>query len=108
MDQGYSRAEGVRKACDKKVVVVVLFAHIVISTINAMHESSVNLSESSGLTLPLHKRQDIALADGTLHVTDDGSVWIVEEFNTDLGDGTGVTGAAEHLVDLGKLDGLLL
>jgi hypothetical protein len=73
-----------------------------------MPQRIVRLSESSGLALPLHKTQDVALADGTLHVTDDGSVWVVEELNTHLGHGTSVTGAAEDLIDLCKLDGLIL
>ena len=63
------------------------------------------LSETAGLTLPLHEAEDVALADGSLDVTDDGPGRVVEELDADLRHVTGVAGAAEYTVDLGELDG---
>lgn len=48
------------------------------------------------------------LADGALDVSNDGSVGIVDELDSDLSHVTGVTSAAENFVHLSKLDGLIL
>ena len=48
---------------------------------------------------------DVTLAHGSLDVTDDRPVGIVEELDADLRHVTGVAGAAEHTVDLGGLYG---
>ena len=48
------------------------------------------------------------LADRALDITDDGSVWVIDEFYSNLGNVTGVAGSTEHLVDLGELDWLIL
>lgn len=48
------------------------------------------------------------LADGALDVSNDGSVGIVNELDSDLSHVTGVTSAAENFVHLSKLDGLIL
>jgi len=55
------------------------------------------LSEAACLTLPLKKAKDVALSARPLYVSDDGAVWVIEEFDADLGHVTGVAGAAEHL-----------
>ena len=49
------------------------------------------------LTLTLQESQDVLLTDGALHVTDDGSVDVVHELNTDLSDTTTRTSPAEDL-----------
>lgn len=48
------------------------------------------------------------LSDGALDVSNNGSVRIVDELDSDLGHVTGVTSAAENFVHLSKLDGLIL
>lgn len=48
------------------------------------------------------------LSDGALNVSNDGSVGIVDELDSDLDHVTSVAGAAEHLVHLGELDVLVL
>jgi len=104
--------------------------------INRIYNNTIaRLSQSSGLSLPLQKGKDIALcfklksvveeyeqgthtekqtgiiaylADGALDVSDDGSVGIVDELDSDLSHVTGVTSAAENFVHLSELDGLIL
>lgn len=48
------------------------------------------------------------LSHRTLDISNDGSVGIVDELDSDLDNVSGVTSAAEHFVDLGKLDRLIL
>ena len=55
-----------------------------------------------------HSTRIAHLSDGALSVSNDGSVGIVDELNSDLDHVSSVSGAAEHLVDLSKLDGLIL
>jgi hypothetical protein len=43
------------------------------------------------------------LADGALNISNNRSVGVVKEFNSDLGHVTSVTGAAENFVDLREL-----
>jgi hypothetical protein len=68
------------------------------------------LTQPTGLPFPFQQAQDVALADGSLDVTDDGPAPTlgVHEFDADLGDVPGVPGAAQNTVDLGKLDWLIL
>ena len=49
------------------------------------------------LTLTLQESQDVLLTDGALHITDDGSVDVVHELNTNLSDTTTRTSPAEDL-----------
>jgi len=72
-----------------------------------------NFPQTTRFTLPLEEAQNVALADRSLDVTNDGTssgttTLVVHEFDTDLCDVTGVSGSAQHAVDLGKLDGLIL
>jgi tetrahydromethanopterin S-methyltransferase subunit C len=62
------------------------------------------LTETTGFTFRFQKTEDIVLANGTLDVTDDGTVGIVHEFNADLGDTTTRTGTAENLSNSSELD----
>lgn len=48
------------------------------------------------------------LSDGALNVSNDGSVGIVDELDSDLDHVTGVASATQHLVHLGELDVLVL
>ena len=50
----------------------------------------------------------VYLSHGALDVSNNGSVGIIDELNSDLGHVTGVTSAAKNFVDLSKLDGLIL
>ena len=63
------------------------------------------LTETTSFTFRFQKTEDIVLANGTLDVTDDGTVGIVHEFNADLGDTTTRTGTAENLSNSSELDG---
>lgn len=63
------------------------------------------LTETTGLTLSLHKGQDVALTDGADDVADDRAVGLVEELNADLGALTTRASAAENLLDFSKLLG---
>ncbi|KAA8917770.1 hypothetical protein TRICI_000078 [Trichomonascus ciferrii] len=67
-------------------------------------ENTHSLSESSSLTLRFHETEDVVLTDWALDVSDNGSGFVVDEFNSDLGDTTSGTGTAEDLDDLGELD----
>lgn len=49
------------------------------------------------LTLTLQESQDVLLTDGALHITDDGSVGIVHELDTNLSDTSTRTSPAEDL-----------
>lgn len=66
-----------------------------------------NLPQPPSLTLPLQQAQDVAFAHGSLYVADDGAAGIVDEFDADLGDITGVSSAAKDAVYFGELDGLI-
>lgn len=75
--------------------------------------SGALLTQTTGLSFPFQQAQDVSLTDGSLDVSDDGPSGTgaslgVHEFDTDLCHVTGVTGTAQHSVDLGKLDGLIL
>ena len=61
------------------------------------------LSQFAGLTLPLHQGKDIPFTHGTLDVSNDSAVGVVEELHSDLGHVSGVSSATEHLVHFGKL-----
>jgi tetrahydromethanopterin S-methyltransferase subunit C len=63
------------------------------------------LTETTSFTFRFQETEDIVLTNGTLDVTDDGTVGIVHEFNADLGDTTTRTGTAENLSDSSELDG---
>jgi hypothetical protein len=70
------------------------------------------LTQTTGLSFPFQQTQDVSLTDRSLDVADDGSsggrTFVGHELDSDLGDVTGVTGASQHPVDLGKLDWLIL
>ena len=72
----------------------------------------LDLPQTTSLTFPFEKAQNIALTDGSLNVTDDGSAThatgVVHEFDTDLSDITGVSGPAKDTVNLCELDWLIL
>ena len=61
-----------------------------------------------GIYLPFHEGENIAFAHGTLDVSNNGAVGIVEKLDTNLSHVTRVARAAEHLVHLGELDWLIL
>ena len=67
----------------------------------------VILTETTGFTFRFQETEDIVFTNGTLDVTDDGTVGIVHEFNADLSDTTTRTGTTENLSNSGKLDGSL-
>jgi hypothetical protein len=48
------------------------------------------------------------LTNWAFHVSNDGSVWVVKKFHSDLCDITSVASAAEHFVDLRKFYWLIL
>ena len=60
------------------------------------------------LALPLEQHEDVTLADRPLDVAHDRSRRVVEELHAHLRHLTGLASAAEHLRDLGELDGLIL
>ena len=66
---------------------------------------AAGLAETSGLTLPLKKAEDVTLHHGALDVADDRPVGVIEELDTDLSHVTGVAGTTQDAVHLGKLDG---
>ena len=68
---------------------------------NNQCRNEISLSKAAGLTLPLHKRKDITLTDGPLYVSNDGTVGIVKELYSDLNGISGVSGAADHFINLG-------
>ena len=49
------------------------------------------------LTLTLQESQDVLLADGALHVTDDGPAGVVHELDADLRDTTTGASASKDL-----------
>jgi hypothetical protein len=63
------------------------------------------LTETTGFTFRFQETEDIVFTNGTLDVTDNGTVGIVHEFNADLGDTTTRTGTAENLSNSSELDG---
>lgn len=66
------------------------------------------LTESSGFSFRFHQAQDVVFSDGALDVSHDGSVGVVEEFNSDLGNTTSGAGSAENLNNLGQSNGSLV
>lgn len=48
--------------------------------------TSPHLSQPPGFSFRLKKCQHISFSDWALHVPDDGTVAVVHEFNTDLGE----------------------
>ena len=62
------------------------------------------LTETTSFTFRFQKTEDIVLTNGTLDVTDDGTVSIIHEFNADLGNTTTRTGTAENLSNSSELD----
>ncbi|KAF1329813.1 hypothetical protein FI667_g5668, partial [Globisporangium splendens] len=60
------------------------------------------LSQAAGFTLPFQQAEDVAFTDWALDVTDDLTLVILKEFNTDLGHVTRVTGASEDVDNLSK------
>jgi hypothetical protein len=97
-------------------------------------DERMSLSQSLGLTLPLHEGKDITLiigmkdktlqhdfmsqqtatvlskylADRALNVSDDSTGRIVQKLNAHLSDVSGAAGSAENLDNLSKLDLLIL
>ena len=62
-----------------------------------------NLPKTAGLTLPLHEGKDVPLAHRPLDVSNDATIRIVEELDSNLSGVTSVASTAHHLVNLGKL-----
>lgn len=60
---------------------------------------------SPSLSLRLQKRQNVIDSHGALDVSDDGSVRVVHEFDSDLGDTTSGAGSAEDLLGVDRLVG---
>jgi hypothetical protein len=54
---------------------------------------------SPSFSLRLQKSEDVVKPDGTLDVSDDGSVGLVHELDSDLGDTSSRSSSAEDLVD---------
>jgi len=55
--------------------------------------------DSPSFSLRLQKGEDVVEPDGTLDVSDDGSVGLVHELDSDLGDTSSGPGSAEDLRD---------
>jgi hypothetical protein len=55
--------------------------------------------DSPSFSLRLQKGEDVVEPDGTLDVSDDGSVGLVHELDSDLGDTSSGTGSAKDLGD---------
>ena len=77
------------------------------------YRNNYNLTQTTGLTFPFEQTKNISLTDRSLDVSDDrtssGTATLgIHEFNTDLCNISGVSGASEHSVNLGKLDWLIL
>ena len=64
---------------------------------------SLITDNSPSLTLTLQESQDVLLADGALHVTDDRPAGVVHELNTDLRDTTTGASAPKDLRFVRKL-----
>lgn len=62
------------------------------------------LSQPSGLSLGLQQCQNVSFSDRSLHVTDDRSIWLVQELNAHLGALTLRSGPAQHFGHSGQLN----
>ena len=62
-----------------------------------MHRLKQTRVHAPSLTLTLQESQDVLLADGALHVTDDRPAGVVHELDTDLRDTTTGASAAKDL-----------
>ena len=69
------------------------------------HSELDYLTETTSFTFRFQKAENIVFTNGTLDITNDGTVGIVHEFNADLGDTTTRTGTAENLSNSSELDG---
>jgi hypothetical protein len=65
------------------------------------------LSKATSFALRLQKGKQVALADWTLHIADNGAVGIIQKFNADLGDATTRACAPDDLGNLSVLDWLV-
>lgn len=68
-------------------------------------EKTKKAKNSPSLSLRLQKRQNVIDSHGALDVSDDGSVRVVHEFDSDLGDTTSGAGSAEDLLGVDWLVG---
>lgn len=75
------------------------------TALHCTHESF--LTKTTGFALRLEQDQDVSLTDGTLDVTDDGALAVIEELDADLSDTSARTGTAQNLGDLGLFDFVL-
>merc|ERR1712136_232044 len=64
---------------------------------------SRGLPQPSGFSLRLEQSEDISFSHGSLHITNDGTIRVIDELNANLGTLTLGTGSAQHLGDLGQL-----
>jgi hypothetical protein len=63
------------------------------------------LTETTSFTFGFQKAENIVFTYGTLDVTDDATVGVIHEFNTDLSNATARASAAENLDHSSELDG---
>jgi hypothetical protein len=62
------------------------------------------LTKTTSFTFRFQKTENIVFTNRTLDVTNDGTVGIVHEFNTNLSNTTTRTGTAENLCNSSKLN----
>ena len=55
-----------------------------------------NLTQTASLTLPLQQSQDVTLAHGALHVSDNAAVLVIQELYADLSHVASVASTAQH------------
>ncbi len=77
------------------------------------NEKEESLPQTPSLSLPLQQAQNISFPDRSLDISDNttpcsGSGISIHEFDADLSDISGVSGAAENSVHFGEFDWLIL
>lgn len=65
------------------------------------------LTETASFTFGFQEAEDVVFADGALDVTNDATVGVIHEFDTNLSDTTTGAGTAEDLDNASKLNRLL-
>jgi hypothetical protein len=98
------------KCCSPSFFCIVFYSTVLdfLEILFFFYSSITSLTETTSFTFRFQKTEDIVFTNGTLDVTDDGTVGIVHEFNADLGDTTTRTGTAENLCNSSELDGGLV
>ena len=84
-----------------------LFRHVVwcrVSVRDMSHVNSRRSAESSGFSLALEEGEVVALSDGSLDVSNEGSVLGANELDLDLGDTATRAGLANDLLNGGVSD----